>query len=193
MQAGLDRLPQMLEAVRMGAIAPRAEPVVRQGPAARLSVDAGQGFADAAIDAAFDTLLDLAVTHGIAAATVVRTGDAPVPRPWLRRFGGHGVLGLAVADPEGRSASYPTVAASQGEFRIEGLAQEMLAFLIGANRRSEAADAGPFVSCEGSMCILTMTSATGAGPGWAAVSDQQQMADTTGVDVSSELLARILS
>ena len=191
--AGLDRLPRLLEAVRMGAVSAHAQPKIRTGPGARLSVDADQGFADTAISAAFDALVDLAKSNGIAVANVVGTGDTPMPRPWLQRLAGHGVIGLALADPKGRGASFPTVAASRGEPMIEGLAEDMLTFLTGENKRAEVEDELPLVSCEGRMCILAITSPTGTVPDWADVSDRRREADTSGVDVSSELLQRILT
>ena len=185
--AGLARLPRLLEGVRMGSIAPHAQVHLHRPLASQLSIDAMQGLSDAAVETAFATLVELAKSNGAAVLTVVRTGDIPMPMPWVKRLADHDILGLASALPQGNGPQLRRAAAGD-------VGLDMLTFLTGGRRRSETEDAVPLAPSDGSLCILALARAQiPTGDGSMDATDGRQEADTTGVDVSAELLVRILT
>ena len=91
---GLMYVPIYGEHVRCGKVVGHAAPKVSQPQPGRVLVDAANGFAHAAIDAGFDTLVTAAKTQGIAAMTLKNSYNCGVLGHHAERIADAGMLGL---------------------------------------------------------------------------------------------------
>ncbi len=206
--AGLERLPRLLEGLRMASISAAARPVLSRAPAARLSVDADGGLSDAAISIALETMVELVRSYGSALLTVTDTGDLPMSRPWAERLASHGVLAVVLGGDPSSGAAFPNSgeeAAFQAETLTDGFRESVLFSLTGAGRITPVKTAEPPLEpVGGQLCILGLAVARGSDvqgsaldevhrASNAALAARRHQADTAGVDVSSEVLVRILT
>ena len=91
---GLMYVPIYGEHVRCGKVMGQAMPRVNQPQPGRVFVDAANGFAHAAIDAGFDTLIAAAKAQGIAAMTLKNSYNCGVLGHHAERIADAGMLGL---------------------------------------------------------------------------------------------------
>ena len=192
-RCGLERLPAILEGLHTSAVAAKAQQTMIRS-ASRLDVEADTGLSDAAINVAFDTLIELVRSYGSALLVVSSTGDVPMPRPWLDRMLNHHVLGLSLGgQPQSAAASdlVPDVAV---DLMAPAFVTRAAPFLTGNPLSSEAQE--PVLNpVNGGLCIVgvaftgTIPEPVGTGT---ALANRRHQADEVGVDVNSALLMHIL-
>ncbi|MCB1424897.1 MAG: Ldh family oxidoreductase [Zhengella sp.] len=95
---GFSRVAAYAAQAKSGKVDGRAIPRVETGAAALLRVDAGNGFAFPAIDAAIDALADLAPGTGVAAALIRRSHHCGQLGAHVERLADRGFLALMVAN-----------------------------------------------------------------------------------------------
>lgn len=95
---GFSRVAAYAAQAKSGKIAGQAVPVINQVAAALLSVDAQNGFAFPAIDAAIDALITLTPKTGIAGATIFRSHHCGQLGAHVERLAEHGLVALMVAN-----------------------------------------------------------------------------------------------
>lgn len=95
---GFSRVAAYAAQARSGKVAGHAVPRVEAAASALLRVDAGNGFAFPAIDAAIEALAALAPRTGIAAAMIRRSHHCGQLGAHVERLAGHGLVALMVAN-----------------------------------------------------------------------------------------------
>lgn len=102
---GLNWVPPFADHVASGKVDGRAEPRVTQVAPAGLVVDAGKGFAQAAIPAGLDRLIPLARETGIAAMAVTNSGNCLLVGDYIGRVAAEGLVAFAyVNSPKSMAA-----------------------------------------------------------------------------------------
>jgi len=95
---GLSRVAPYAAQAASGKVDGNANPAVRRARPALLAIDAANGFAFPAIDAAFDPLVSLAYEAGLAGATFDRSHHAGQLGAHVERLAGEGLVALMVAN-----------------------------------------------------------------------------------------------
>ena len=91
---GLAYLPTYCEHLDVGKVLGRAEPLLERTAPGVLVVDAGSGFAHAAIAVGFDSLVPLAREQGVATLSVRNSYNCGVLGYHTERLAAHGLVGL---------------------------------------------------------------------------------------------------
>jgi (2R)-3-sulfolactate dehydrogenase (NADP+) len=95
---GLRRVESYAPQAKVGKVDGHAVPQLTATAAATARVDAGGGFAYAALEAACDWLAGAAPVSGIAAAAIHRSHHCGVAGHWVERLAGSGLVGLLFAN-----------------------------------------------------------------------------------------------
>jgi (2R)-3-sulfolactate dehydrogenase (NADP+) len=95
---GLLRLPAYCAHARSGKVDGHARPTIAETAPGTLRVDAANGFAHPAIEAALDRLVPLAATQGIAAASLFRSYNSGVMGHHVERLARQRLVGLGFSN-----------------------------------------------------------------------------------------------
>lgn len=201
---GLERVPHLLEGIHMSGIRAAAQPSLNRYPATVLQVDADFGLSDAAMAIGLDTLQEIVRSFGSGVLSVVQTGDTPVVEPWLARLAERQIVGMFTDGTRAGTSLNFCSQDVQGAGRAGICASMLLQAATGQLTPAGVEDRLPFEQpVEGSMCIVAFLPSRDVDQHRPASHshvefderqrDRQLQADAKGVDVSSELLLRILT
>ncbi|MFP1631168.1 Ldh family oxidoreductase [Zhengella sp. ZM62] len=111
---GFSRVAAYAAQAKSGKVAGHAVPRIETGAAALLNVDAGNGFAFPAIDAAIDALTALVPATGVAAAFIRRSHHCGQLGAHVERLANHGFVALMMANSPPAMAPWGGAAALFG-------------------------------------------------------------------------------
>lgn len=210
---GLERLARILEGLLMGGIDLHAAPVLRDGPSGRILVEARSGLSDHALGLGLRDLMQQATEAGVAVLSVAGAGDAPHLPVWVERLTDEGFVAMAVSadggglvsEPQAGPAPGPLLPVSRGR-SDHGWAAVLVGALTADRAGTPPADDMPYDqshhACFSLLALRPVGSRSGQrhtldtlglSPDAADRAARRHQADTEGVAVPSDLIARIVN
>ena len=203
---GLSRLPRLIEGLRNSAIAPDARPKLDWLGPANLRVDARGSLSDYAFEVGVDAMTEVFADRSTGQLVVDATGDTPIPGPWVERMANQNVAVISIGGEPDSGASMPRndgAALFEPADMGDGLGLRLLAAITGRTSGGQPQSGDLFeYPVNGSVCLLAVVPRKTGFPDAilpelgarqeVEMNTRRVQADATGVQVPSELLARIL-
>jgi len=190
--SGLERIPRVLEGVRMAAISLSAKPRVGHAPSNVLKIHADHGLSDAAMSVGFESLVACVEEKRRAFLVITATGDTPAPAPWIEKLATLGVRAISMEKLPGNDIVFANGAPDATE---EFMEVPLDGASVYSSREIGASDDMPALQpVDGTICLMAIAKERGV--------DQPQLTHSDGeranrqhrcVSVPSSLLMRIVA